>query len=327
MAVQTMIEAIRDTLFAEMQRDDRVIVMGEDVGIKGGVFKATAGLIEAFGEERVIDMPLAESSIVGVAIGTALNGMRPVAEIQFADFIYPAMDQIVNEAAKLRYRSNGTFGCPLVIRAPFGGGIHGALYHSQSVEALFFHVPGLKIAVPSTPAEAKGLLTTAIRDEDPVLFFEHKKLYRRVKAAVPSGDYVLPFGQASVKRRGDDVTIVTYGAMVHLATEAAEHLAVDGVSVEVVDLCTLIPIDKAAVLESVAKTNRAIMLYEDNRTGGVGAEIAAILAEEMFEHLDAPIVRIAPPDVPAIPYSPPLEEAFLPQHDDVIAAVRRLVAY
>ena len=327
MAIQTMVEAIRDTLYSEMQRDDRVIVMGEDVGVKGGVFKATAGLIEAFGEDRVIDMPLAESSIVGVAIGTALNGMRPVAEIQFADFIHPAMDQIINEAAKLRYRSNGAFGCPLVIRAPFGGGIHGALYHSQSVEALFFHVPGLKIAVPATPAEAKGLLTTAIRDDDPVLFFEHKKLYRRLKSEVPPGDCALPFGRASVKRRGDDVTIVTYGAMVHVATEAAEALASDGISVEVVDLCTLIPLDTTTVLESVAKTNRAIMLHEDNRTGGVGAEIAAILAEEMFEHLDAPIVRVAAPDVPAIPYSPPLEEAFLPQRDDVVAAVRRLVAY
>ncbi|MBI2942187.1 MAG: alpha-ketoacid dehydrogenase subunit beta [Chloroflexi bacterium] len=327
MAVKNIVESVRDTLGEEMARDERVIVIGEDVGVKGGVFKATAGLVERFGEERVIDAPLAESSIIGVAIGAALNGLRPVAEIQFADFIYPAMDQIVSEAARLRYRSNGAFGCPIVIRVPFGGGVHGALYHSQCVEALFFHVPGLKIAVPSTPADTKGLLATAIRDEDPVLFFEHKKLYRRVRGEVPDGEHTLPFGQAEVRRPGDDLTIITYGAMVHVALEAAEQLARESVAAEVIDLRTLVPLDKQTVADSVMRTSRAIVLYEDNRTGGVGAEIAAILAEEFFEHLDAPIVRVAAPDVPAIPYSTPLEEAFLPNVAGVVAAARRLVAY
>src|SRR5579883_2469703 len=252
MAMKSLLEAVRDTLDAEMERDERVIILGEDVGTKGGVFKATEGLLDKFGSDRVLDAPLGEDSIVGVAIGAALNGMRPIAEIQFADFIFPAMDQIVSEAARMRYRTNGAFACPIVIRAPYGGGVHGALYHSQSLEAFFFHVPGLKICAPATPADAKGLLTAAIRDEDPVLFFEHKRLYRSVKAEVADGDFVLPIGRAEVKRDGKDLSVITYGAMLHLALEAAERMAVeDGTSVEVLDLRSLLPLDREAIAATV----------------------------------------------------------------------------
>lgn len=326
MAVKTLIEAIREALYEEMRRDERVIVLGEDVGVKGGVFRATEGLLREFGEPRVIDTPLAESAIVGVAIGAALNGLRPVAEIQFADFIHPAMNQIMNEAAKLRYRSNGAWGCPIVIRAPYGAGVHGGLYHSQSLEALFCHIPGLKVVVPSTPHDAKGLLKTAIRDEDPVLFFEHKRYYRRIKGEVPEQEYTVPLGVAEVKRPGDDLSLITYGGMVHTALEAAEALAQEGISVEVLDLRTLVPLDKEALAASVKKTNKAVILHEDTKTGGFGAELAAILAEELFEDLDGPVVRVAAPDTP-VPYSPPLEEAFIPQVEDVVAAVRKLAAY
>jgi len=327
MAVKTLLEAIRDTLSSEMARDERVIVMGEDVGAKGGVFKATEGLQKTYGEDRVIDAPLAEGVIIGAAIGAALNGLRPVAEIQFADFIWPAMDQIVSEAARMRYRTNGDFGCPLVIRAPYGGGIHGALYHSQSIEATFAHVPGLKICAPATPAEAKGLLAAAIRDEDPVLFLEHKKLYRLIKGEVPEGEYVLPIGKADVKREGKDLSIITYGAMLHLALNAAEKLAAEGISAEVLDLRTIQPFDREAVAATVHKTNRALILYEDNKTMGFGAEIAAFLSEELFDELDAPVTRLAGPDIPAMPYNHLLEKAFLPQLDDVLQAVRKLAAY
>lgn len=323
----TLVEAVREALAEEMRRDERVFVLGEDVGLKGGVFKATDGLQKEFGEERVVDSPLGESGIVGVAVGAALNGMRPIAEIQFADFIHPAMNQIISEAARIRYRSNGAFGCPLVIRAPFGGGVHGALYHSQCVEALFFHVPGLKIVAPSNPHDMKGLLKAAIRDEDPVLVFEHKRLYRRIRGEVPEDEYTVPIGPATIAREGENVTVVTYGAMVHTALEAAEALALEDVSVEVVDLRTLLPLDKETISRSVAKTSKVVVLHEDNKTGGIGAEIAAILAEELFEHLDGPIVRVAAPDVPAIPYSPPLEEAFLPSAEVVSEAIRKLVAY
>lgn len=328
MALKTMVEAIRETLADEMARDERVILLGEDVGAKGGVFKATDGLLARFGEDRVIDSPLGEDGIVGVAIGAALNGLRPVAEIQFADFIYPAMDQIISEAARLRYRTNGALGCPLVIRAPFGGGVHGALYHSQSLEAFFFHVPGLKICAPATPADARGLLAAAIRDEDPVLFFEHKRLYRSLKAEVGEDAAPLPLGKADLKRSGDDLSIITYGAMLHLALEAAERLAKDdGISAEVLDLRSLLPLDREAVAASVGKTNRALILHEDTRTGGVGAEIAALIAEEQFDCLDAPVTRLTGPDVPAMPYNHGLESAFLPGLDDVLAAARRLAAY
>jgi 2-oxoisovalerate dehydrogenase E1 component beta subunit len=326
-AIKTLIESIRDTMADEMARDERVILLGEDVGVKGGAFKASDGLLRRFGEERVIDSPLAEGGIVGVAIGAALNGLRPIAEIQFADFIWPAMDQIVSEAARLRYRTNGDLGCPIVIRAPYGAGVHGALYHSQSVEAAFFHVPGLKLCAPATPADAKGLLAAAIRDEDPVLFFEHKRLYRSIKGEVPDGDWVVPIGKADVKRPGKDLSIVTYGAMLHLALAAAERLAAENISVEVLDLRTLLPLDRDAIAATVQKTSRVIILNEDTRTGGIGGEIAAFLSEELFESLDAPIVRLTAPDVPAAPYNHRLEEAFLPQLDDVLAAVRRLGAY
>lgn len=326
MALKTLIEAVNEALHEEMERDPSMIVLGEDVGVHGGVFRATDGLQRQFGADRVIDTPLAELSIVGVAIGAAMQGLHPVAEIQFADYIHPAYDQIVNEAAKIRYRSDGAYTCPLVIRAPFGAGVHGGLYHSQSVEALFFHVPGLKIVVPSTPADCKGLLKSAIRDPDPVLFFEHKKSYRRIRGEVPDGDVTVPLGQADVKRAGSDVSVITYGVGVHLALEAAEQLDGDGVSVEVLDLRTLAPLDREAIARSVQKTNKVLIVHEDNKTGGVGAEIAAIIAEDHFEQLDGPILRVAAADT-HIPYAPSLEEAVIPNVDDVVAALRRLAAY
>ena len=326
MAIKTLIEAINVALAEEMARDPSVIVLGEDVGVHGGVFRATDGLLKRFGAERVIDTPLAELGIIGVAIGAAMQGMRPVAEIQFADYIHPAYDQIVNEAAKIRYRSNGTYSCPLVVRAPFGAGVQGGLYHSQSVEALFFHVPGLKIVVPSTPADGKGLLKSAVRDSDPVLFFEHKKSYRRIRGEVPDGDVTIPFGKADIKRAGSDVTVVTYGVGVHLALEAAARVEPEGISVEVLDLRTLVPMDRNAIAESVAKTSKVLIVHEDNKTGGIGAEIAAMIAEEHFEQLDGPILRVAAADT-HIPYAPSLEEAVIPNVEDVVTALRRLAAY
>jgi 2-oxoisovalerate dehydrogenase E1 component beta subunit len=325
MATKTVIEALRDALHEEMQRDERVLVMGEDVE-EGGVFRATEGFLAEFGPGRIIDTPLSESLIVGAAIGAALNGMRPVAEIQFADFIHPAMDQIVSEAARMRYRSNGAFTCPMVIRAPSGGGIHGALYHSQNVEALFAHVPGLKVVAPSTPYDCAGLLKAAIRDDDPVLFFEHKKTYRLIKGEVPEEDYVLPIGKAAVVRQGKDLSIFTYGLAVHQCLEAAEGVAQE-VSVEVVDLRTLAPLDKETILESVQRTGKALIVHEDNLTGGIGGEVAAIIAEEAFDYLDGPVLRLAMPDVPAVPYSPPLEEYCLLNPDKIAAAIRKLAGY
>jgi 2-oxoisovalerate dehydrogenase E1 component beta subunit len=322
----TLVEAVRQALYEEMERDPSVVVLGEDVGKHGGVFRATDGLQKAFGEERVIDTPLAELGIAGVAIGAAMNGLRPVAEMQFADYIHPAFDQIVNEAAKIRYRSNGAFSCPIVVRAPFGAGVHGGLYHSQSVEALFYHVPGLKIVVPSTPYDCKGLLKAAVRDDDPVLFFEHKKSYRRVKGEVPSDDYVLPIGQAEVKRQGTDLSVITYGVGVHFALEAAETVASEGISMEVLDLRTISPMDREAIAETVCRTNKVVVLHEDNKTGGVGAEVSAFIAEELFEDLDGPIVRVAGADC-HIPYAPSLEAVVIPNVQDVIEAVRKLAAY
>ncbi|MBI4504401.1 MAG: alpha-ketoacid dehydrogenase subunit beta [Chloroflexi bacterium] len=327
MPVQTFIEAIREALHEEMARDDRVIVLGEDVGMKGGVFRATDGLWREFGDLRVIDTPLAESAIVGVAIGAAVNGLRPVPEIQFADFIHPAMDQIMSEAAKLRYRSNGGFSCPIVIRVPYGGGVHGALYHSQSVEALFCHIPGLKVVAPSTPYDAKGLLKASIRDEDPVLFFEHKRTYRLIRGEVPDEDYAVPFGSAAIRREGTDVSAIAYGLMVHYTLEAAERLARDGISVEVLDLRTLVPLDRAAILATAQKTGKVLVVYEANRTAGFGAEVASIVAEEAFEHLDGPVMRVATPDVPAMPFAAPLEEHVMLNPDKIEAALRRLAAY
>jgi 2-oxoisovalerate dehydrogenase E1 component beta subunit len=327
MALMTFIEAIRDTLAEEMRRDEAVIVLGEDVGKKGGVFLATDGLWAEFGEHRVIDTPLTESMIVGASIGAAVNGLRPVAEIQFADFIHPAFNQLVSEAARMRYRSNNAVGLPMTIRAPYGGGVHGALYHSQSVEAFFTHVPGLKVVVPSTPHDARGLLRSAIRDEDPVLFFEHKKMYRSVRGDVPDGDFVVPLGRARVTHPGSQVTVIAYGLMAHYALEAADRVAEDGISVEVVDLRTLRPLDKDTVLTSVRKTGKCLIVYEDNRFGGYGAEVAAIVAEEAFDYLDGPVTRIAGPDVPGVPYNHVLEDWFMVDPEKIVAGIRKLAAY
>ncbi|TME14664.1 MAG: alpha-ketoacid dehydrogenase subunit beta [Chloroflexi bacterium] len=327
MAEKTLLQGIREALGEEMERDERVWVLGEDVGKKGGVFLVTEGLYDRFGEARVLDTPLAESSIVGVAIGAAMNGTLPVAEIQFADFIHPAFDQIVSEAARIRYRSNGDFSCPLVIRAPFGGGVHGGLYHSQSVEAYYAHVPGLKVVIPSTPEDAKGLLKSSIRDPDPVMFFEHKKTYRLIKGEVPDGDYATPLGKAAVRREGASLSCFAWGLMAHYCMQAAEELEADGVSVEVIDLRTLKPLDKETILASVRKTARALVVYEDNLTGGFGAEVAAIIAQEAFEHLDAPVVRVAAPDVPAMPFNKPQEDAFMPSPERIAAEMRKLAAY
>ncbi len=322
-----LLQAVHDALREEMARDERVFLLGEDIGAMGGVFRTTVGLLEEFGEERVIDTPLAESAIVGVAIGASVNGMLPVAEIQFADFIYPAVNQIVSEAAKWRYRTNGAQGCPIVVRAPYGGGVHGGPYHSQSVESLFFGIPGLKIVVPATPYDAKGLLKAAIRDPDPVLFFEHKKSYRLVKGEVPDEDYVVPIGKARVSRPGRDLTLVAYGLMAHYSLEAAEAVAEDGIDVEVVDLRTLAPLDTEAILESVKKTSKVLIVHEDNLTGGVGAEVAALVGQEAFDYLDGPITRLASPDIPAMPFSAALEEFAMPTADKIKQALRDLAAY
>jgi 2-oxoisovalerate dehydrogenase E1 component beta subunit len=328
MAVKTLIESVREALAEEMERDERVWVLGEDVGKKGGVFLATEGLYGRFGEARVLDTPLAESSIVGVAIGAALNGLIPVAEIQFADFIHSAFDQIVSEAARVRYRSNGEWSCPIVVRTPFGGGVHGGLYHSQSIEAFYAHVPGLKVVIPSTPADAKGLLKSAIRDPDPVMFLEHKKAYRLVKGEVPEdGDLLTPIGPAEVRREGRTLTCVAWGLMVHHCLAAAETVAADGIDAEVVDLRTLRPLDRETILRSVEKTARAMVVHEDNLTGGFGAEVAAIVADEGFGFLDAPVTRVAAPDVPAMPFNKPQEDAFLPNPEKIAAAMRTLAAY
>jgi 2-oxoisovalerate dehydrogenase E1 component beta subunit len=327
MAEKTMLEAVHDAMFEEMKRDPRVLVMGEDVG-GGGVFRATQGLSEEFGPDRCIDTPLAESAIIGVAIGASLNGIIPVAEIQFADFIHPAMDQIVSEAARLRYRSNGGWGCPITIRAPYGGGIHGGPYHSQSVEAIYGHVPGLKVVCVATPYDAKGLLKSAIRDPDPVIFLEHKRAYRLYRQDVPEDDYTVPIGLAEVKRKGEDITLVTYGMMLHHSLQAAETVqAEDGASVEVIDLRTISPLDKRTVLKSVEKTGKALVVYEDNLTGGFGAEVAAIIAQEGFEFLDGPVTRVASPDVPISPYAGVLEEYVLPNPEKIAKAIRVLAAY
>ncbi|SHE45147.1 branched-chain alpha-keto acid dehydrogenase E1 component [Seinonella peptonophila] len=327
MAVISYIEAITEALREEMERDSRVFVLGEDVGVRGGVFRATMGLYERFGPDRVLDTPLTESAIAGVGVGVAAYGLRPVAEMQFADFILPAFNQIVSEAAKMRYRSNNDFTCPLVIRAPYGGGIHGALYHSQSIEALFASVPGLKIVAPSTPYDVKGLLKSSIRDEDPVLFLEHKRCYRLIKDEVPEEEYTVPLGQAAVKREGTDVTVITYGLMVHHTMQVAEELIRDGISVHILDLRTLVPLDREAILEAVAKTGKVIIIHEDSKTGGFGGEIAALIAEEAFYELDAPIQRLAGPDVPAMPFNAVLEREFMLNTEKIERAIRTLAEY
>ena len=327
MPARTFIDAIRETLADEMRQDESVIVLGEDVGKKGGVFLATDGLWAEFGDDRVIDTPLSESMIVGASIGAAVNGLRPVAEIQFADFIFPAFNQLVSEAARMRYRSNNGYGVPMVVRAPYGGGVHGALYHSQSVEGFFTHVPGLKVVVPSTPYDARGLLRSSIRDDDPVLFFEHKKMYRSVRGDVPDTDYTVPLGKAAITHPGTQISVFAYGLMAHYALEAADRVAEEGISVEVVDLRTLRPLDTETVLESVRKTGKCLVVYEDNRFGGYGAEVAALVAEEAFDYLDGPVTRIAGPEVPGVPYNHVLEDWFMVSPDKIADAIRKLAAY
>ena len=327
MPVINYVTAIREAMREEMERDENVFVLGEDVGYKGGVFGATKGMIQQFGEMRVLDTPLSESAIAGVAIGAAMYGMRPIAEMQYADFMLPATNQIINEAAKIRYRSNNDWGCPVVIRAPIGGGVFGGLYHSQCTESVFFGTPGLKLVAPSTPYDAKGLLKAAVRDPDPVLFFEHKKCYQMIEGEVPDGDYVVPIGKADVKRDGDDITVITYGLTVHFALEAAAELEREGIDALVLDLRTLQPLDKEAVLTAAAKTGKVLIVHEDNKTGGVGAEVSAIIAEELLFELDAPIMRLCAPDVPAMPISPPLEKHYMLNKDKVKEAMRRLALF
>jgi 2-oxoisovalerate dehydrogenase E1 component beta subunit len=320
----TYIEAIREALREEMRRDERVFILGEDVGAYGGAFGATAGLQEEFGFWRVLDTPISESLIVGAAVGAALVGLRPVAEMQFADFISCAFDQIVNQAATLRYRYGGRQGCPIVVRAPSGGGVRGGPYHSQNPEGWFCHTPGLKVVAPAFPDDAKGLLKAAIREDDPVLYFEHKGLYRRVKGEVPEGDHVVPLGKARLVREGRDASVITYGSGVHTALEAAETLKGEGIEIEVLDLRSLVPLDLGAVLATVRKTGRAVIVHEDWRRGGYGAEIAALLAEHAMDYLDAPVLRVASQDTP-VPFAATLEEAHLPSAAKVAAAVRTVL--
>ncbi len=327
MPVISYIDAVTMAIREEMERDDKVFVLGEDVGKKGGVFGATRGLYDQFGEDRVLDTPLAESAIAGVGIGAAMYGMRPIAEMQFADFIMPAVNQIISEAARIRYRSNNDWNCPMVIRAPYGGGVHGALYHSQSVEAIFANQPGLKIVMPSTPYDVKGLLKAAIRDNDPVMFFEHKRAYRLIKGEVPEDDYTLPIGKADVKREGEDITVITYGLCVHFALQAAEKLAQDGIEAHVLDLRTVYPLDKEAIIEAASKTGKVLLVTEDNKEGSIMGEVSAIIAENCLFDLDAPIKRLAGPDVPAMPYAPTMEKYFMINPDKVEKAMRELAEF
>ena len=320
----TYLEAIREGLWEEMERDPDVFLLGEDIGVYGGAFKVTAGFIEHFGEKRVVDTPISEAAIAGAAIGAGLMGLRPVAEMQFADFITCGFDQIVNFAAKCRYRWGAAV--PIVVRAPSGGGIHGGPFHSQNPEMWFVRTPGLKVVAPATAYDAKGLIKSAIRDNDPVIFFEHKGLYRRIKEELPPEEFTVPIGKAKVVREGSDLTIVTYGSMVWVALEAADKLAEEGASVEIVDLRTLMPLDRDAVCASVRKTSKVLLLHEDTRTGGMAGELAASITESVWEFLDGPIVRVTAPDTP-VPYSPPLEEAFLPNCEKVLEKARWLWKY
>lgn len=323
----TYLEAIRQALWEEMERDPNVFCIGEDIGIYGGAFKVTDGFIDRFGPERVIDTPIAESAIVGAAYGASLTGLRPVAEFQFMDFISCAFNQIVNVLAKSHYRWGAP--APLVLRGPSGGGVHGGPFHSQNPEMWFVKTPGLKVVCPATPSDAYGLMKSAVRDNNPVIFFEHKFLYRRIKEEVPQGgweDGRIPLGKARIAREGWDVSVITYAAMVHVALEAAEALGKEGIELEVIDLRTLLPLDREAIAETVKKTNRVIVLHEDTKTGGIAGEVAAVINEEAFDYLDAPIARIASLDTP-VPFSPPLEHAFLPKVEDVVREARRLRAY
>ncbi|MBU5594817.1 alpha-ketoacid dehydrogenase subunit beta [Amphibacillus sp. MSJ-3] len=328
MPVLTYIEAINLAMKEEMARDDRVFILGEDVGKRGGVFRATEGLYEQFGEQRVIDTPLAESAIAGVGIGAAMYGMIPIAEIQFADFILPAVNQIISEAAKLRYRSNNDWSCPITIRAPYGGGVHGALYHSQSMEAIFANQPGLKIVMPSNPTDAKGLLKAAIRDPDPVLFFEHKRAYRLLKEDVPENDDIIPLGQANLVREGTDITVISYGLTLHFAKEAAEELKNEhGIESHILDLRTVYPLDQTAIIKAAQKTGKVILITEDNLEGSIISEVSAIIGENCLFDLDAPIKRIAGPNVPAMPYAPSLEKAFMVSQEKIKQAMLDLALF
>jgi pyruvate dehydrogenase E1 component beta subunit len=324
MPLMNIIQAVNNALRVEMARDDRVVILGEDVGKFGGVFRATQGLYEQFGPERVFDTPLAEGGIIGAAIGMAVYGLRPVPEIQFADFIYPAFDQIVNEAAKFRYRSGGQFTCPMVIRTPYGGGIKGGHYHSQSPEAYFIHTAGLKVVIPSNPHDAKGLLISAIRDDDPVLFLEPKRIYRAATGEVPEGEYTVPLGKASIVREGQQVTLIAYGSMLHTAREAAEAAEEEGVSVELIDLRTLMPFDIETLLESVKKTGRAVVVHEAPRTCGFGAELSATIHERAMLYLEAPVVRVTGYDTP-FPYV--LEQEYLPSKARILGGIRETLNF
>ncbi|PYU88051.1 MAG: alpha-ketoacid dehydrogenase subunit beta [Acidobacteria bacterium] len=324
MSPTTYLEAIRQGIWEEMERDERVFILGEDVGIYGGAFKVTEGMLERFGAHRVIDTPISESAIVGAAIGAAYMGLRPIAEMQFIDFISCAFDQITNFAAKSRYRWGA--GVPMVIRGPSGGGVHGGPFHSQNPEMYFVHTPGLKVVAPSTAYDAKGLIKAAIRDEDPVIYLEHKFLYRRVKEELPQDDYTVPIGKAVIRRPGRDLVVLTYGAMVYIAMEAASELVKEGIDLEVIDLRSLLPLDKETILESVRRNNKVFVLHEDTRTGGIAGEIAAVICEEAFEYLDGPVLRVTALDTP-VPYSPPLEEFFLPKVPDVLKTARMLASY
>lgn len=327
MASKTVIEAIREAMDQEMARDPSVFLIGEDVGQRGGVFLASDGLYTKYGEYRVIDSPLAESSIVGVAIGAAVNGMRPIAEIQFADFIAPAFNQIVEEAARFCYRSAGDFNLPLVIRTPYGGGVHGALYHSQSIEATYGHIPGLKVVAPSNPADAAGLLKAAVRDPDPVLYLEHKRTYRLIRGEVPQDDGLVPIGKADVKREGKDLSLIAYGLMLNYCLQVAEKLAAEGIDAEVLDLRTIKPMDEAAVIATAKKTGKVLVVHEDNRFAGIAAEVMAIIMENAFDALDAPVMRLTGLDVPAMPFNHSLEEAFMPTPERILAKAKELAAY
>jgi 2-oxoisovalerate dehydrogenase E1 component beta subunit len=324
MAQITMLEAIREALFEEMERDPTVVTIGEDIGVYGGAFKVTEGLLAKFGNERVIETPISETAIVGAACGMSYLGLRPVAEMQFIDFIACCFNQVTNFAAKSHYRWGAPV--PIVLRGPSGGGVHGGPFHSANPEMYFVHTPGLKVIYPSTAYDAKGLLKSAIRDNNPVLFFEHKFLYRRIKEELPAGDYTVPIGKAVVRREGRDLTILSYAAMAHVAVEASAVLAAEGIEAEVIDLRTLLPLDRETILASVKKTNRLLIVHEDTRTGGIAGEIAAIVCEGAFEDLDAPIARVTGLDTP-VPYAPPLEERFLPNAEKVAAAARELAKY
>ncbi len=327
MAKVTYIDAINQAMHEEMARDERVFVIGEDVGVYGGVFKATKGLLDRFGRDRVIDSPISEVYIAGGSVGAAMVGLRPIAEIQFADFITPSMDQLIQQAAKVRYRTGGQWTCPMVVRVCCGGDVGGGLYHSQINEQWFFSQPGLQVVLPATPYDAKGLLKSAVRGDDPVIFFEHKRLYRWIKEDLPDDDFTVPIGKAAIRKEGTDLTLISYGLMYHRSLEAVNELEKDGMSIELVDMRTIAPWDRETILESVKKTSRVVLVQEGPKTGGVMGEVAATIAEEIFDYLDAPVARVCGLDVPAIPFAPPMEHFFLPNAEKISRAVKKVLEY